>query len=220
MVRITKIQKLTLKRMLDNYKQFEKLPEALSKLGLPDKIKIAGKKYDIPTNLKEFSDNICYGQRLFFVRDEENDVGVILRLIDGYYYPIVSGEKWDWDNALLFGKIVLNCTVNELYPVAMHFTKLLKEMADREHELLFREPTKLEKAAGIERLNAFSEMSALDYLRDSMKVTSKEVMLTPYNECLVRFMMARETMDYQERYTELLKEAHSAKKKRHGKEVL
>jgi hypothetical protein len=51
-----------------------------------------------------------------------------------------------------------------------------------------------------------------------MKITIPEVLLTPYDECLVRFMAAKETADYQERYMELMTEEAKAKlnKPKHG----
>jgi hypothetical protein len=146
------------------------------------------------------------------MRKEENDFGAILRVIEGYYYPLVTRYeihklviykgtyKWDEDKALLFGKYILPLKAKDLYPVAMHLTTLIGEMAEREQKLLHREPTKMELAAGIEKLNVFSELTSLDFLRDAMKCTVPEVLLTPYNECLVRFMVAKEQADYQERY--------------------
>lgn len=71
----------------------------------------------------------------------------------------------------------------------------------------------MELAAGIEKLNIFSELTALDFLRDVMKITIAEVLLTPYKECLVRFMLAKETADFQERYYELMKEESQPKPK-------
>jgi hypothetical protein len=49
-----------------------------------------------------------------------------------------------------------------------------------------------------------------------MKCTVPEVLLTPYNECLVRFMVAKETADFQERYFELMKENAQPKGKYHA----
>jgi hypothetical protein len=132
------------------------------------------------------------------MRKEENDFGAILRVIEGFYFPMFN--KWDEDKALLFGKYILPLKAKDLYPVAMHLTTLIGEMAEREQKLLHREPTKMELAAGIEKLNVFSELTSLDFLRDAMKCTVPEVLLTPYNECLVRFMVAKEQADYQERY--------------------
>jgi hypothetical protein len=212
------IKKITLRDMMFNFLEYRNLPEGLVQLVKPLRIKINGKSYPIPETLDEFTKSICYGQRLFFTQKEENDFGSILRVMDGYYYPMTDHyewhwltlykgkEKWDADKALLFGKYVLTCKVYELYPVAMHLSKLVDEMVKREIAVLHREPSKIELAAGIEKLNVFSDLTSLDFLRDAMKITVPEVLLTPYNECLVRFMIAKETNDYQERYFELMKD--------------
>lgn len=205
MARIVPIQKLTLKEMMFHMEQYRGLPNDLAALPVPSEIRIKKKLYQVPQNMDEFTKNICYGQRMFLTTKEENDFGIIIRVIDGYYYPLVTKQKWNADNALLFGKIVLTCMVLELYPVAMHIVKLIGEMAEREQKLLHREPSKMELAAGIEKLNVFSELNALDFLRDAMKITVAEVLQTPYNECLVRFMNAKENVEYQERYYELMK---------------
>lgn len=215
MARIKSIDKLTLQEMMLNFDLYIGLPDGLIQLPVPDYIKIKGKYYPVSQTLDEFSKAICYGQRLFLARKEDNDFGLIIRMIDGYYYPLVTVKKWDEDKALLFGKYVLLCTVKELYPVAMHLVKLVSEMAEREQKLLHREPSKIELAAGIEKLNVFSELTALDFLRDAMKCTVPEVLLTPYNECLVRFMIAKEQAEFQERYYELMKE-EKPKSKYHG----
>jgi hypothetical protein len=95
----------------------------------------------------------------------------------------------------------------------MHLVTLIGEMAEREQKLLHREPTKMELAAGIEKLNVFSDLTSLDFLRDAMKCTVPEVLLTPYNECLVRFMIAKEQADYQERYYDLMNKESEHKSK-------
>ncbi|MCJ7447921.1 MAG: hypothetical protein MUO72_09520 [Bacteroidales bacterium] len=196
-----------------NFLLYQGLPDGLVQLPVPLTIRIGRLRYAVPQTLEEFTKTICYGQRIFLTQNEETEFGTIIRVIDGYYYSIVTKKKWDSDKALLFGKKVLTCTVNELYPVAMHLTNLIGEMTDREQQLLHREPSKMELAAGIEKLNVFSELTSLDFLRDAMKITVPEVLLTPYNECLVRFMIAKETTDYQNRYFELAKEEGKSKSK-------
>ena len=205
MERIKPINKLRLRDVLKRPDLYGGLADGLVQLPLPGKIKIGLSKFDIPADLNQFSENICYGQRLFIVREEENDIGAILRVMDAYYFPLVTGKKWDDNKALLFGRKVLNCTAKELYPVSMHLVTIVSELVEREKKLLSREPSKLEKAAGIEKLSVFSELTALDFLRQSMGKTEAEVMLTPYNECLVRFMLAREQNAYNERYMDLMK---------------
>ena len=187
------------------------LSDDLIQLPVPSSIRIKGKDYPVPETSDEFCRNLVYGQRLFIARKEDNDFGVILRVLDGYYYPIVTVNKWDDDRALLFGKYILNLSVIQIYPVAMHIVSLISEVADREQRLLHRNPSKIELAAGIERLNPFTELLSLDFLRDAMKVTVPEVIQTPYKECLVRFLIAKEQADFQDRYIELIKEESKIK---------
>jgi hypothetical protein len=213
MARIKDIEALTLKEMIDNVTLYSGLPEGLAQLPLPEYIRIGRKRLAIPKDMDEFTANICYGQRLFLVRKEDNDFGLIFRVIDGYYFTKATVNKWDEDKALLFGKYILTLKVKDLYPIAMHLVTLISEMIEQENKLLHREPTKMELAAGIEKLNVFADLTSLDFLRDAMKCTVPEVLLTPYKECLVRFMLAKETADFQERHFELMKEANKPKSK-------
>ena len=213
MARLKGIEKLTLRDMIIDLDEYIGITDGLIQLPYPVDLKIGRKRFPVPQTMDEFTKAICYGQRLFLPRKEDNDIGLITRMIDGYYYPIVTVNKWDEEKALLFGNKVLTCKVKELYPIAMHFVELIGQMTDREKKLLHREPTKVEQAAGIERLDLFSELNALDFLRDAMKCTVPEVLLTSYNECLVRFMNAKELSDYQERYFQLLKEQNESTQK-------
>ena len=201
---------------MNDFHLYSGLPDGLIQLPVPDKLKMGRKKLPVPQTLEEFTKNLCYGQRLFLMRKEDNDFGVIVRILDGYYYTLKTGEKWDEDKALLFGKIVINLLAKDLYPTAMHLINLVAEMAERENKLLHRDPSKVELAAGIEKLNVFSELTNLDFLRDAMKCTVPEVLLTPYDECLVRFMIAKETADFQERYFKLMQEDSKPKSKYHA----
>lgn len=200
------INDLKLKDMLSDIDKYGSLSDTLVLLPVPTDIKIGLMRYAIPGSYEELANNICYGQRLYLVNEEPNDIGLILRLVAGYYYPIVKKAKWDDQKALLFGKIVLNCRVKDLYPLAAYMAGLVNEIAIREAKLLNREPSKLELAAGIDKLAVYSDLSAIDFLRQSLGKTEDEVMLTPYNECLVRFMQAKEVNAYHERYVKLSQE--------------
>lgn len=192
--------------MISRYEVYSGLPEGLKQLPLPHYLKIKRKRLPIPGDLNEFTKNLCFGQRLFIVRKEEFDFGLIIRNIDGYYYPLYTNKKWDEEEALLFGEKVLTCTVEQLYPITIHFNNLIDKMMEREKSLLHKEPTKIELASGIERFNVFAELQSINFLRDVMKVPVAEVLQTPYNECLVRFMLAKTESEYQERYLQLSRE--------------
>jgi hypothetical protein len=207
MARMKAIETLSLRDMIDNINIYWGLSDGLIQIPAPDSLL----GVPVPKDMSEFCEGICYGQRIFLAQKEDNDFGVILRMVDGYFYPLVTSEKWDSDKALLFGNNILTLPVKDLYPVAMHLITLVSEMAEREQKLLHREPTKIEKAAGIENLNKYSELTSLDFLRDAMKCTVPEVLLTPYNECLVRFMIAKDQADYQERYYKLQQEQSETK---------
>jgi len=213
---IKEISKLTLEEMIKNFHLYIALPEGLMQLPVPGKIRIAKKSFIIPKDLTEFTQSICYGQRIFLVQKEDNDFGLIIRIMDGYYYSLYTGKKFDADKALQFGSKVLTCFVEELYPVVTHLAGLIKEMRDNESKLLYREPSKMELAAGIEKLNLFSDLTSLDFLSDVLKVSVPEVLLTPYNECLVRFMKAKAEADFQKNYYELMKEASKPTSKYHA----
>lgn len=207
------LDKLTLKHMLLNFQDYAGIVDGLIQLPIPIYLKIKKKYYPIPDDLEDFTKNICYGQRLFLTRKEDNDFGMIIRTIEGYYYSLVTHKNWDEDHALIFGRYVIMMNVQEVYPVAMYLINLIGEMIEQEKKLLYRAPSKMELAAGIEKLNIFSDLTSLDFLRDVMKCTVPEVLLTPYKECLVRFMIAKETAEYQERYFNLVQELSKTKSK-------
>jgi hypothetical protein len=213
MARLKTIDKITFRDILLNPGIYDGLSDGLVQLPIPETIKIHRKIMTVPMTLDEFSENICYGQRLFLMSNEPNEPAVILRIMTCFYFPGITGKKWDSDLCLQIGKYILPCTAILIYPVAMHLIKLLGELADREKNLIHREPTKLELAAGIEKLNVFSKLASLDYLRDLMKIPVPEVLLTPYSECLVRLMMAHEQDEYQKRYMDLLRVQSDPKNK-------
>jgi len=213
LAKVVPIEKLTFKEMLMHFELYSGLPDGLIQLPCPDTIRIKRKQYVVPKTMEEFTKSISYGQRLYLTREEENDIGAILRLINGYYYPLVTGQPWDEEKVFLIQKYVVNLQVINIYPLSVHFVAMLKETIDREEELLSREYTKTEKAAGIEKLQVFAELNSLDFLRDAMKCTVPEVLLTPYDECLVRFMNAKAIADYQDRYLKIQREQIETKPK-------
>lgn len=212
MAHVIKVERLTLRQMiLDS--SYHTLSDDLVKLPVPERIQIGRKLYYVPTSLEEFTKDLVYGERLFLTRKSENDFDAITRIIDGYYYRRVTNKKWNEEDAIRFGKIVLTCKVFELYPVAMQILNFIDQMTDREYKLLHREPSKQEQAAGIEKLTIFAEMSNLNFLSDAMKIPIAEVFHQPYNECLVRFMLEKETNEYRERYYQIIKEESESKLK-------
>ena len=213
MANIKRIDKLRLFDMIKYPELYSGLADGLIDLPLPDKLKIK-KILTIPLNREQLAENICYGQRLYLAREELNDFGIIIRLVGGYFYPEITGLKFNEANIFGIVKNIVTCLAKDIYPVALHLVKLISELIINEQKVLYKEPTKLELAAGIEKLNAYSELNTLDFLSNVMRCTPEEVMLTPYNECLVRLMNAKEMNEYQERYFKLQMEESQLKTKK------
>lgn len=206
------IERLILKQMITDERNHS-LSDGLAQFPLPEYLRIGFRKYSIPKDLEEYSDSICYGQRLSLSEPETNDFGIIIRFITRYYYPIVKRKPFDDEKAARFGKNVLYLKVKDLYPIAMHLVKLHSELIEKEQKMLHREPTKQEKAAGIEELSIFSELTAIKFLRDALQKSSEQVMLTPYNDCLVEFYHAKKQNAFNERLTEVYKKEAETKHK-------
>ncbi len=209
-----KLKKIKVIHLLFYPEQLGDLADDLIKLPPPESIRIGRRQLPVPKDADEFTDNICYGQRLYFSKEEPSDVALILRFTIGYFYPLYKKAKWNEERSTEIVKKVLNCTLVEIYPTVMHLINLTSEVAEREQKLLHREPSRIERAAGIERLSVFSELSSLDFLCKTMNITSDQALLLSYNECLVRFMMQKEITEYQERYMDLLRIESEAKYKK------
>lgn len=214
MENIKRIDKLRLFDMIKYPELYSGLADGLIELPLPAELKIRKKIVKIPLTREELADRICYGQRLYLAREEVNDFGLIIRIIGGYFYPEITGLKFNEANIFGIVKNIVTCLAKDIYPVALHLVKLISELIANEQKVLYKEPTKLELAAGIEKLNAYSELNTLDFLSNVMRCTTDEVMLTPYNECLVRLMSAKEMNEYQERYFKLQMEESQLKTKK------
>jgi len=155
------------------------LAEGLINLPVPETITIDKNVLNVPKDMPELAKNICYGQKLFMTTSEDIDLGIILRVIEGYYFTQVRGT-WNESESIEFGATIILLPAVILYPVANHINNLLKELISREDKLLSRDPSPEEKAAGIEKLSKFAELSAMNFLIEQFRETQEQVLLRPY----------------------------------------
>lgn len=207
------IRTLTIWDMIRWSWKYDGVTDGLIQLPVPDTIKIGRKHYPVPTTMEQFGDAITYGQRMFMTWDQPTDVATVIHYIVGFYYPIVTGEKWDENNAIAFAKKIVYSHVIETYPVAYHFIKLMTQLTERELSLLKREPSVEEREAGIDKLGRFAELTAIMFLMDSFKCSESNVKSKPYNDCLVRFMLQREQNAYADRLAAVYKRKTESKTK-------
>jgi hypothetical protein len=204
--KVVPLSKLTLRRFAMEQERYAGLAEGLSQLPVPPFVRIGRKVFAVPSTVEEFCDTVCYGQVMYFKQREGFDVGIILRYVAGYFYPQYTQTGWDEKGALQFGAKILSLNVKELYPVSKHLVALMEQLVTQESKLLQRTPSRQEQAAGIERLGKFADLTSLLFLQDSFNCTEAEVMRQPYNDCLVRFMLAKEQAAFAERLTEVYRQ--------------
>lgn len=211
--RVQPVHRLDLRRYTMQPERYAHLAEGLAALPVPATIRMGKRVLAVPQTVEEFCNTVCYGQVMYFKQREGFDVGIILRYVAGYFYPQYAQTVWDEKAALRFGSRILSLNVKDLYPVAKHLVALMEQLVQQETKLLQRTPTRQEQAAGIERLGKFADLTSLLFLQDSFKCTEAQVMQQPYNDCLVRFMLAKEQAAFAERLTEVYRQENKPKGK-------
>ena len=201
---IIPVENLTLKQFLKHADRYISLIEDLVNLPCPDRMRIGLNYYPVPQNIDQLTETICYGQRLFLAGSVEGDMATILHTIIGYYYPLIFNGGWDIDKANKVLSKIQSCNVVELFPASYQMLKLTGDLIERERKLLNRKVKPEEIQAGIDILNKYADLSAIDFLRESKRLNSdNEIMLLSYSECLVRFMKEKEEQEFAERLREI-----------------
>jgi hypothetical protein len=214
MDRLTRPENLTIREMFIDPVKYSGLSDQLAALPCPGELQFDSTGFQIPADLDQFSAAITYGQKYFMATAERIDLNVIVRYIGGYYYPMVTGQKWDEPACLAWAtKTLPPMKVVELYPAANRLLTLMAELVAREQKLLHREPSKQEQHAHIERLDKFGDLSALKFLQNEFKIPRGEVMQLPYNDCLVEFVYNHEQALFTERLTEVYRKEQESKTK-------
>jgi hypothetical protein len=206
---IIPIEQLTLKQIVKHQDRYSSLIDDLANLPCPGEIRIGLKYFHVPQDINELTETICFGQRLFLAEKTHDDLETIIHTIIGYYYPYIF-KYWDRDKTKKVLPKIYNCNAVELFPAGYQILKLTGELIEREKKLLYRKIKSEEIQAGIDKLNKYSDIASIDFLREKKHlINDNEIMLLPYSECLVRFMKEKEEQEYAER----LREVYEAKSK-------
>ena len=203
------IELVTLADMVARPDLYWSLAEQLTTLPCPSVFMVE----EVPENIEQFTERLSYGQKYFMSAQEKNDVNVIIRYVGGYFFPLLTGKPWDESECLKWCECLKPMPVVDLYPITFRLTELMLEVVKREKELLERKPSKQEQAAGIEKLNRFSELSAIKFLQKEFGVSRDAVMQLPYNECLVEFVYSHEVQAYEQRLAEIYRKENEDKAK-------
>jgi len=200
------VKHLTLKRLINLASKHDCsiLLNQLAELPCPTKLRIGVREYAIPNSIEQFTDNICWGQRLYMASKQTNEFESILYLIASFYQPILDKSKFDDEKVLNTFVRLLNCNADEILPVLNRFSIFFADMIANEMAKLNREVTREMRAAEINKLQPFSDMSILELIAERCKVPLLEAHLINYNIVLVLLWKDKETDEFGKRYNELM----------------
>lgn len=133
-----------------------------------------------------------------------SDLEAMLIYVSGYYQPIVTKKKYSEERTIDFFKKVVHLNVKELYPVCGKLMRLFEETISIEEKKLNSTPDQTKRAAGIERLGLFSELSIMEMIAEKTRLPIYEVPTIEYNLVFSFLLKEKEMNDFQERYNELI----------------
>lgn len=102
--------------------------------------------------------------------------------------------------------LIFDCKVEEVYSFALNIINQLKEILERENELLKSNITEQQKRAGIESFNVLGEFNTIDMIAEKYKYTHKEVELLPYDLIFLILYKNKLTTTFEKNYSEIIKE--------------
>lgn len=203
---------LTLKRLITLYSHGDcsEIVAFFSNKDLFDgNIRIGFRNRKVPLQLNDFLNQITWGQRMFFAQEPKGWLDATLRCFDGWFYPVLKNKPFDYDKCLSIGSKALNCNIDQLLPFAAHMIDLVEQMLIQEKEKTAGDVDKTWLAAGGSNLAKYGDLFTLNYLAPKLelmygrKMGHKDVMDSPYLDCLVHLMERKETSEVEKEYHEL-----------------
>jgi len=195
---------LTLKRLAKMKGNTALLQKQLSELACPNEIRIGLKYYPVPLTVNEFKSNLCWGQRLMMNTVHTSDFESFLFYFANYYQPIVTKKPHSEKAVMAFYKKIVNCHVEEIYPVLTKLVNHYLELVQIEARKLSSPPDKKLRAAEIDRLKPFNDLSILELVSNKCKVRLDEAHLQPYNVVFALLWYEKEQQEFQKRYNEII----------------
>ena len=204
------VKYLTLKKLLTLSTKHgcNKLIDQLCELPCPDKIRIGLRYYHVPKSIEEFTESICWGQRLFMSSEQSTELEALLYLLACYYQPQITKSQFDEKKVIKVFKRLLSSNAIELFPAVNRLSFLFAKAVQNETDKLNGTVTREMRAAEIDRLKPFAELSILQTISDKCKVPLMEAHLVEYNVVFAILWAEKETADFNKRYQELSIASH------------
>jgi len=154
--------------------------------------------------LPEKISQCTYGQKIVATKYLlNNDVeGVVAT----YLQPLVLDGKFNSSEVEKIKEGLLDMKVSSVYSTGLYLISQLKEIVEREAELLKSEVTEQQKRAGIESFNVLGEFNTIDMIAKDYKYTHKEVEELEYDLIFLILYKNKLISNFEKNYSEIMKE--------------
>ena len=154
--------------------------------------------------LPEKISQCTYGQKIVATKYLlNNDVeGVVAT----YLQPLVLDGGFNSNEVEKIKEGLLSMKVEQVYSAGLYLINQLKEIVEREAELLKSEVTEQQKRAGIESFNVLGEFNTIDMIAKDYKYTHKEVEELEYDLIFLILYKNKLTSNFEKNYSEIMKE--------------
>jgi hypothetical protein len=154
--------------------------------------------------LPEKISQCTYGQKIVATKYLLNND--IEGIVATYLQPIIFETKFDSSKIEQIKESLLGMNVSSVYSVGVYLINQLKEIVEREAELLKSEVTEQQKRAGIESFNVLGEFNTIDMIAKDYKYTHKEVEELEYDLIFLILYKNKLTSNFEKNYSEIMKE--------------
>jgi hypothetical protein len=154
--------------------------------------------------LPEKISQCTYGQKIVATKYLLNND--IEGIVATYLQPIIFETKFDSSKVEQIKGSLLGMNVSSVYSVGVYLINQLKEIVEREAELLKSEVTEQQKRAGIESFNVLGEFNTIDMIAKDYKYTHKEVEELEYDLIFLILYKNKLTSNFEKNYSEIIKE--------------
>ena len=145
-----------------------------------------------------------YGQKIVATKYLlNNDVeGVVAT----YLQPLILDGKFNSNEVETIKEGLLDLSVSSVYSAGLYLINQLKEIVEREGELLKSEVTEQQKRAGIDSFNVLGEFNTIDMIAKDYKYTHKEVEELEYDLIFLILYKNKLSTNFEKNYSEIMKE--------------
>jgi hypothetical protein len=168
-----------------------------------DWISIDDKTIQLPEDIAEKE----WGQKIMAVSNMSE--GNYLRMLSTYIQPIYDQKPYDDDLCQAIDEKIKLLPASVVFASIKYLFEKIKELSERESELLKSEVTPEQKRAGISMFDQLGEFNTIDLIAGGDVLKYDAVLRIDYNTILNKLFKLNLSSKFERNYNEILKESQS-----------